>query len=182
MLDEYVDVVSSLVRGEAVTSHRDGWSIDAVTISPRPRQAHLPLWLSGHASGALRRAALRGDGWIGSGMVGLAQMRDAVNQLMQHRQASGKPGSFAIAKRVYIHLPEACSAASTSLSGWSRAIFGRDRDDLDFVVRGSAAECVAAISALVDTGITDVILDPVYHETEHVRAVLSSVLALAADD
>ncbi|HEY4332641.1 MAG TPA: LLM class flavin-dependent oxidoreductase, partial [Ilumatobacteraceae bacterium] len=35
MLDDYVDVVSSLVRGEAVTSHRDGWSIDAVTISPR---------------------------------------------------------------------------------------------------------------------------------------------------
>ena len=67
LLDEAIDAVRAALAGEF--SHHDGdaWRYGEVGVAPRPVQAHLPIWVAGSSPAALRRAALRGDGWLPDG-------------------------------------------------------------------------------------------------------------------
>lgn len=63
LLDEGLDLLRRLWAGEHVQHHGAHFTVDGVTLAPRPRQEPLPIWIGGNAPPALRRAA-RFDGWI----------------------------------------------------------------------------------------------------------------------
>jgi probable F420-dependent oxidoreductase len=62
MLDEGLEVLRGLWSGERVEHHGRHYTVDGVTLAPRPAQARLPIWVGGNSRAALRRAA-RYDGW-----------------------------------------------------------------------------------------------------------------------
>jgi probable F420-dependent oxidoreductase len=62
MLDEGLEVLRGLWSGERVDHHGRYYTVDGVTLAPRPLQEHLPIWIGGNSAPALRRAA-RYDGW-----------------------------------------------------------------------------------------------------------------------
>jgi probable F420-dependent oxidoreductase len=65
-LEESLDIMESLFT-QPVTSY-DGqiFNVPPIGLNPKPiTQPHPPFIFGGHAPAALRRAALRGDGWIG---------------------------------------------------------------------------------------------------------------------
>jgi alkanesulfonate monooxygenase SsuD/methylene tetrahydromethanopterin reductase-like flavin-dependent oxidoreductase (luciferase family) len=170
--DEYVHVLAALLRGVPVTASRREWRLEGAVMSPLPVR-RMPLWLSGHASGAIRRAAQIADGWIGSGLVGAAQWSEDIARLRSALAAEGR-SDFAVAKRVYVHIPSACTPEHRTLDAWTSAIFGAVRA-VDFVVCGSADEVLGEVRALVGAGVEHVVLDPVYSERSHVEAVLEAV-------
>ena len=51
-----------LWSGEQVIHHGRHYTVDGVTLAPRPVQERLPIWIGGNSAPALRRAA-RFDGW-----------------------------------------------------------------------------------------------------------------------
>lgn len=67
LLDESIDAVRSALAGEFTSHHGGEWDYDEVGLAPRPVQAELPIWVGGSSPAALRRAALRGDGWLPDG-------------------------------------------------------------------------------------------------------------------
>jgi alkanesulfonate monooxygenase SsuD/methylene tetrahydromethanopterin reductase-like flavin-dependent oxidoreductase (luciferase family) len=63
-LDEAIEVVDALLRGETVHHQGPAFVVRDVAVGPRPiQQPRPPIWLGGMRPGALRRAA-RTDGWI----------------------------------------------------------------------------------------------------------------------
>ncbi len=167
----------ALLHGDRVTSTTSSWDLDHVSISPRPVQAKLPVWLSGHAPTAIGRAARVADGWIGSGFVSIAAFRGDVERLLATGQSLGRAASeITVAKRVYVHLPAACPPSRRGLDPWSLALFGETGRGADAVVSGTATECAAAIDAVIDAGAGHVIVDPTYHDRAHVEAILTDVL------
>jgi alkanesulfonate monooxygenase SsuD/methylene tetrahydromethanopterin reductase-like flavin-dependent oxidoreductase (luciferase family) len=62
VLDEGLEVISSLWTGEEVTFHGHHFDVDAVTFAPVPRPP-IPIWVGGNSPGSLRRAS-RWDGWL----------------------------------------------------------------------------------------------------------------------
>jgi len=62
MLDEGLEVLRALWSGDRVDHHGRHYSVERVTLAPRPLQARLPIWVGGNSARALRRAA-RYDGW-----------------------------------------------------------------------------------------------------------------------
>jgi alkanesulfonate monooxygenase SsuD/methylene tetrahydromethanopterin reductase-like flavin-dependent oxidoreductase (luciferase family) len=65
-LDEAIDVCRRLWTEETVEHHGEFWDFPPVMFEPKPRQRpHPPLLVGGESGRALRRAAERGDGWIG---------------------------------------------------------------------------------------------------------------------
>lgn len=65
-LDEFVEVIRRLWDGETVTYNGQHVHLDAAQIMPRPVQERLPLFIGGYNQRAFRRAALHGDGYLGS--------------------------------------------------------------------------------------------------------------------
>jgi probable F420-dependent oxidoreductase len=64
--DECIDIVRGLTGGDEFEFHGEFYDIPPVTMTPAPTEP-IPILVGGHADAALRRAALRGDGWMHGG-------------------------------------------------------------------------------------------------------------------
>jgi probable F420-dependent oxidoreductase len=64
MFDEGLAVIDGLLSGEAVTHRGPNYTVDNVTLAPRPlQQPRPPIWIGGLSRSAMRRAA-RFDAWV----------------------------------------------------------------------------------------------------------------------
>jgi probable F420-dependent oxidoreductase len=62
--DEALEVITRLWESEAADFDGKFFSLKNATISPRPKQNPLPLWLGGASKAAIRRTARFGKGWL----------------------------------------------------------------------------------------------------------------------
>jgi probable F420-dependent oxidoreductase len=65
-MDECMEIVRGLTQGGYFEFHGEFYDIPAIKISPTPTEP-IPLLVGGHADPALRRAVVRGDGWMHGG-------------------------------------------------------------------------------------------------------------------
>jgi probable F420-dependent oxidoreductase len=65
-MDECMDIVRGLTKGGYFEFHGEFYDIQSIKISPTPTEP-IPLLVGGHADPALRRAVVRGDGWMHGG-------------------------------------------------------------------------------------------------------------------
>jgi probable F420-dependent oxidoreductase len=63
-MDEQVEVLRKLWQGGLVEHHGEFYDFDKLQVAPVPGQP-VPIIVGGHSDIALRRAAQRGDGWVG---------------------------------------------------------------------------------------------------------------------
>ncbi|MFI2203856.1 LLM class F420-dependent oxidoreductase [Streptomyces sp. NPDC020192] len=68
VLDETIDALRAALGPEEFPEHH-GKRYDFAGLGqrPRPAQPHVPLWVGGSSPAAVRRAALKGDGWLPQG-------------------------------------------------------------------------------------------------------------------
>jgi probable F420-dependent oxidoreductase len=64
--DEALPLIRRLWVEEDVSHHGPRFSLDGVTVRPRPVQDPIEVWLGGRAPSELRRAGRMGDGWLPS--------------------------------------------------------------------------------------------------------------------
>jgi probable F420-dependent oxidoreductase len=65
-MDECMDIIRGLTAGGYFEFHGEFYDIPAIKICPVPAEP-IPLLVGGHADAALRRAIVRGDGWMHGG-------------------------------------------------------------------------------------------------------------------
>ncbi|MEU6666416.1 TIGR03619 family F420-dependent LLM class oxidoreductase [Streptomyces sp. NPDC046727] len=68
VLDEVMDALRAALGPEEFPEHH-GKLYDFADLGqrPRPAQEHVPVWVGGSSPAAVRRAALKGDGWLPQG-------------------------------------------------------------------------------------------------------------------
>jgi len=86
--DEALEVITRLWESEAVDFEGEHFSLKGATISPRPRQQPLPLWLGGSSKAAVRRTARFGHGWLAP----LQSPREAATTVQAIRDESRRLG------------------------------------------------------------------------------------------
>jgi probable F420-dependent oxidoreductase len=64
-LDECIDVLRTLWAERETSFRGEFFSFDPVVFEPKPPQGRVPILVGGESQAALRRAAVRGDGWVG---------------------------------------------------------------------------------------------------------------------
>ncbi|MCX5381858.1 LLM class F420-dependent oxidoreductase [Streptomyces sp. NBC_00083] len=68
VLDETIDALRVALGPEEYPAfHGEHFSFDGLGQRPRPAQRRVPVWVGGSSPAAVRRAALRGDGWLPQG-------------------------------------------------------------------------------------------------------------------
>ncbi|MFI6286037.1 LLM class F420-dependent oxidoreductase [Streptomyces sp. NPDC051018] len=68
VLDETVDALRAALGPEEFPEfHGERFSFGGLGQRPRPAQPRIPVWVGGSSPAAVRRAALRGDGWLPQG-------------------------------------------------------------------------------------------------------------------
>ncbi|WRZ92306.1 LLM class F420-dependent oxidoreductase [Streptomyces sp. NBC_01007] len=68
VLDETIDALrAALGPDEFPAHHGKTYDFEGLGQRPRPAQERVPVWVGGSSPAAVRRAALRGDGWLPQG-------------------------------------------------------------------------------------------------------------------
>jgi probable F420-dependent oxidoreductase len=88
VLDEAIDAVKAALADEFPSHEGARWSFRDVGVGPRPVQAKVPVWVGGSAPASLRRAALKGDGWLPQGTP-RAQMPEQIATIRGLRDKAG---------------------------------------------------------------------------------------------
>lgn len=86
-LDEQIDVVRAVLAGGWVEHHGRHYDFDRLRVDPAPTSP-VPILVGGHSDAGLRRAARRGDGWVGA-QADLDQIREVVDRLQRIRGEVG---------------------------------------------------------------------------------------------
>jgi probable F420-dependent oxidoreductase len=88
--NEALEIVTRLWSEENVTFRGRHFRIEEATISPRPVQDPLPLWIGGSSPAAIRRTVRYGTGWL----AGLETPEDAIRtaeSIRAHGAAADRP-------------------------------------------------------------------------------------------
>ncbi|MFI2434347.1 TIGR03619 family F420-dependent LLM class oxidoreductase [Streptomyces sp. NPDC018693] len=108
VLDETIDALRAALGPDEFPEHH-GKLHDFADLGqrPRPAQPHVPLWVGGSSPVAVRRAALRGDGWLPQGDP-RDRLSDRIDRIRRIREGAGLRGPFtvgAIAEPLYVGAP-----------------------------------------------------------------------------
>ncbi|MBL1107448.1 LLM class F420-dependent oxidoreductase [Streptomyces sp. 5-8] len=108
VLDEVVDALRAALGPEEFPEHH-GKHYDFAGLGqrPRPAQPHVPLWVGGSSPAAVRRAALRGDGWLPQGDP-RDRLPERIARIRRLRAEAGRDGEYtvgAIAEPLYVGRP-----------------------------------------------------------------------------
>ncbi|MEO5873737.1 MAG: TIGR03619 family F420-dependent LLM class oxidoreductase [Streptosporangiaceae bacterium] len=89
-MDECMDIVRGLTAGGYFEYHGEFYDFPAVKMSPAPT-VPIPLLVGGHSDAALRRAVVRGDGWMHGGGPG-EELDVLLARLQKIREEEGRAG------------------------------------------------------------------------------------------
>ncbi|MDF3145110.1 MULTISPECIES: TIGR03619 family F420-dependent LLM class oxidoreductase [unclassified Streptomyces] len=108
VLDECVDALRAALGPDEFPEHHGKlYAFEGLGQRPRPAQEHVPLWVGGSSPAAVRRAALKGDGWLPQGDP-RDRLPAQIARIRRLREEAGIEGSFtvgAIAEPLYVGKP-----------------------------------------------------------------------------
>ena len=81
--DESLEIIARLWREDSVDFDGRHYKLKGASISPKPVQPDLPMWIGGSSEAAIRRTAKYGTGWQGGGET----LEDAIRVVAAIKQA-----------------------------------------------------------------------------------------------
>jgi len=150
--NEGLELISRLWTEESVDFDGDFYRYNGASISPRPVQKKIPLWLGGSSEAAIKRTARFGTGWV-AGFETPEETAPAIVAIKQATAEAGRPiaddhygASFAYRFGSWTDAPVARTAeAYQARSGRDprRAIIAGDNDDImrridDYIAAGAS--------------------------------------------
>ncbi len=158
--DEALEIIARLWSEESVDFDGEFYQYRDVSVSPRPVQKRLPLWIGGNSKGAIRRTARLGTGWV-AGIQSPKQIAPVVEAIARASEEAGRP----------IPVDHYGAGLSFRFGSWDDPLvdglakaysrFQQDLDPREHFAVGGEAEIRERIEAYRDAGITKFILRPI---------------------
>lgn len=108
VLDESIDALRAALGPEEFPEHHGKFhDFEGLGQRPRPAQERVPVWVGGSSPAAVRRAALKGDGWLPQGDP-RDRLPAQIARIRRLREEAAVEGPFAvgaIAEPLYVGTP-----------------------------------------------------------------------------
>ncbi|MEX0781236.1 MAG: TIGR03619 family F420-dependent LLM class oxidoreductase [Dehalococcoidia bacterium] len=157
--DEMLELMPRLWSEDHVTHHGKHFQYEDVSISPKPKQQPLPVWIGGSSDAAIRRTATLGSGWL-AGLQSPAQVAPVVikiraavaeagREIEPDHYGAGFPFRFGSLDEPIVQ---------RTMAGYAR--LGGDIDAATTFAIGDAAGITARAREYLDAGISKFVLRP----------------------
>jgi probable F420-dependent oxidoreductase len=155
--DETLTLLTRLWNEEHVTHSGKHFKYEDVTITPRPVQSPLPIWIGGSSDAAVRRTARLGTGWLG----GTQSPREVAQVVPAIKAALNETGRTIDPDHYGVGFPFRFGswddpAVQRAAAGYSR--MGSKTKPEEVLAVGGAAEIVAKAREYVEAGASKFVL------------------------
>jgi len=176
---EEVELIRALWTLPKVDYHGRFYHLDGGTMSPKPVQSPLPIWMGVGHPDAVRRAASIADGWMGSGGSSIAEFSRSEPVLRAALEQAGRdPATFPISKRIFMAVDERPEVARAELHRWFCDVYHNPASTDASGIHGTPEQVREKLEAVVAMGANHLLLNPVSRYTEQVDA-LAEVVGLS---
>jgi len=154
--DEALEIIKRLWTEETVTYAGRFYSLDGVSLEPKPLQRpHPPIWLAGRREAAMRRAAKYGDGWMPY-LYTPEAYKQSLHRIQTLAQGYGR-GSQQIqpALLVYVAISDTAEEAQRGADVYHGAQMGVNLEGFSerYDLLGPSRECIRRLEEYVDAGV-----------------------------
>jgi alkanesulfonate monooxygenase SsuD/methylene tetrahydromethanopterin reductase-like flavin-dependent oxidoreductase (luciferase family) len=169
--------VIRLLWTEDKTTYRGRfYQLEDATMSPKPAQRPMPIWMGVGHPNAIRRAAQMADGWMGSGGSSIDEFRRSVPLLREALTEAGRDvAQFPISKRIFIAVDERPDVARTELNRWFTDVYHNPPGTDASGIHGTPEHVRARLEEVVAMGPSHLVLNPVSRYQEQVEALAEIV-------
>jgi probable F420-dependent oxidoreductase len=180
--DEGLEIISRLWREETVDFEGVHYKLSGASISPKPVQSDLPMWIGGSSEAAVRRTARFGTGWQ-AGSETPAQAGPVIAAIRAAAAVERRPiDDDHYGAGIPFRFGRADDPGLDRLFDAYRKRTGRD--PLQYFAIGEAGAIVERIAAYVAAGVSKFILRPAARGDEDMlaqtRRLIEEVLPIAA--
>lgn len=157
--DESLEIIARLWREESVDFAGRHYRLKGASISPKPVQPDLPMWIGGSSDAAIHRTAKYGTGWQGGGET----MEDAIRVVAAIKQALPQAGRTIDEDHYGASFPYYFGSASDPTVGRAMEAYAKrtGRDPSRQFAVGDAGTILERVGEYVAGGIQKFILRPV---------------------
>ena len=117
LTNECIDIMKELWSSHLPKYQSKRWDFSDLYFSPKPAQDSIPIWVGGSSPGAIKRTALRGDGWHPTG-ISAESYALTKREIIEAATAAGRdPSNMDWSNRVEVEVhgkPSSDRAASRS--------------------------------------------------------------------
>ncbi|MBL6691023.1 MAG: LLM class flavin-dependent oxidoreductase [Pseudomonadales bacterium] len=164
--DEALELLARLWTEDSVSFDGEFFQYDNACISPKPANAHIPLWIGGSSEVAMKRTAKYGTGWLGGidtpeqAKIVVAGIKDALKDTGRKIDEDHYGASFLFR----FGSPEDEIVAATAKGFAARIKESPDR----YLVAGDAADIIVRIREFLDAGCEKFVMLPMANGTADV--------------
>ena len=175
--DEGLEIIARLWREDSVDFAGKHYRLSGASISPKPVQSDLPMWIGGSSDAAIRRTAKYGTGWQGGGET----LEDAGRVVAAIKKAVVEAGRSIDNDHYGAAFPFYFGSASDGLVTGAMTAYAKrtGRDASTYFAIGDAQVIRDRVAAYVAVGIEKFILRPVGNGDEVIaqtRRLIEEVL------
>ena len=176
---EAVELIRALWTQPTVDYRGRFYHLEGGTMSPKPVQSPVPIWMGVGHPNAVRRSASIADGWMGSGGSSIAEFGRSVPLLRAALEQAGRnPATFPISKRIFMAVDERPEIARAELHRWFCDVYDNPASTDASGIHGTPEQVREKLEAVVAMGANHLLLNPVSRYTEQVDA-LAQVVGLS---
>ena len=173
---EEVELIRALWSQENVNYRGRFYHLENATMSPKPVQQKLPIWMGVGHPDAIRRAASIADGWMGSGGSSIAEFARSVPLLREALAQAGRNAEqFPVSKRIFMAVDDRADVARAELHRWFTEVYHNPAGTDASGIHGTREQVRARLEEMVAMGANHLLLNPVSRHVEQVEALAEIV-------
>jgi probable F420-dependent oxidoreductase len=179
IMDENLEILRRLWTEDKVSGEYMRHNISKAVMYPKPAQSHLPILIGGYADPVLKRAALRGDGWL-TYFYRAADFKKSWDKIVAFAKEGGKdPSTLLNASQLPIMIGKSRQAVEADMLDWLNKEwdFPANSDcSRESAIMGSVDECVAQLKEHLAVGVQKIIFVPYKYQPEQVELIAREII------
>jgi probable F420-dependent oxidoreductase len=178
--DEALEIIRRLWTEDKVDFAGKHYRLTGATISPKPAQPDLPIWIGGSSPAAIRRTARFGTGWQGGAETPevTGQVIAAIKAALAETGRTIDEDHYGAGFPFWFGSPEDPGVAKTLAAYRALGL----ADPLSYFAIGDADAVIARIAAYIDAGISKFILRPMGANDAEIIAQTERLIAEVIPD
>ena len=180
IMDQNLEIMTRLWKEDMVSEEIGPYNMRSSVMFPKPvQQPRPPILIGGYVDRVLKRAAVKGDGWL-TYFYTPEGFTKSWNKIVGFAEEADKdPATLLNCNQLPIMIGDSRAAVEAPMTEWlnSEWDFASWSDStIDSAIMGTVDDCVEQLQAHIDVGVQKLIFVPYKYEPDQVEVIAKEII------